>query len=233
LEQDVERVLVVDDGSTDATGGVLEDIDVEVIVHRENLGKGFALSSGFRRALELGAKRVITIDADGQHRPEDIPRLEAMSRMHPGAIVIAARLRDRDKAPRLRRFANEVADFWISWAGGQRIRDSQSGFRLYPAGVLTEVPTHERKGKGFVFESEILIDASHWGAEFRFVPIDTCYDVSVRSSYYKPWRDTWGIISMVAGHLLKKGMYPTGLLRSLGLLAPSNSHRNVSSHLPR
>lgn len=233
LEQNVELVIVVDDGSTDATCRRVKDTGVDLVVHSENLGKGAALSSGFRRALESGATRVISIDADDQHRPKDISRLEAMSLKHPEAIVIAARMHGRGEAPPLRRFGNAVADFWISWASGQRIQDTQSGYRLYPSQVLRSMSLPSGGRRGFVYESEILIDASQKGTEIRSVAIDTRYLESSRSSHYRPWRDTWGIVSMVAGRLLRKGMYPMGLLRTLGVLSPSYNHRNVSSHSPR
>lgn len=233
LEQDVERVIIVDDGSTDATCRRVEDTGADLVVHSENLGKGAALSTGFRRALESGATRIISIDADDQHRPEDISRLEAMSLKHPDAIVIAARMHGRDEAPPLRRFGNAVADFWISWASGQRIQDSQSGYRLYPSQVLRSMTLPSGCRHGFVYESEILIDASQQGTEIRSVAIDTRYLESSRPSYYRPWRDTRGIVSMVAGRLLRKGMYPMGLLRSLGILAPSYNHRHVPSQSSR
>lgn len=232
LEQDVDRVIVVDDGSTDATGFKVKETGVDLMVHSENLGKGAALSSGFRHALESGATRVISIDADEQHRPEDISRLEAMSLRHPEAIVIAARVHGRGEAPTFRRFGNAVADFWISWASGQPIQDTQSGYRLYPSQVLRNMTSPGSGHRGFVYESEILIDASQRGTEIRSVAIDTRYLASSRTSYYRPWRDTWSIVSMVAGRLLRKGMYPMGLLRSLGVLAPSYNRRSIPSQSP-
>jgi len=222
--QDVDRIIIVDDGSTDATATRIRALEtedgaaprLELIRHRTNRGKGFALASGIARALACGGQHIVTIDADGQHCSGDIPRLERAAVCAPEAIVIAARTEARDAAPPLRRFANEVADFWISWACGRRIEDTQSGFRLYPAAVLAGLSVRPRRNAGFAFETELLIDGVAAGAEIRSVPIMTRYLPDRRLSHYRPWRDTWSIIRLVGAKLLSRGMYPTGLLRSLG-----------------
>ena len=229
LAQRVGCLIVVDDGSQDGTAEALAGLDVVLIRHPRNLGKGFALAAGMRRALALGAERVVTIDADGQHRSADIPRLVACATTAPRAVVIAARLRGREQAPALRRFGNAFADFWISWACGRPVADTQSGFRLYPAGLLECLSTQPRCGQGFVFESEILIDAAAAGADLLCIPIDTCYCPNGRASHYRPWRDTWGIVRMVGARLLRSGFYPLGLLRALGLLRLAPSAEGVYS----
>lgn len=217
-----QRIIVVDDGSTDATASLVAaagrdgvGCPVELLHHRHNQGKAFALADGMARALQSGARRIITIDADGQHSGADIPRLERAAADHPRAIFIAARLRGRERAPRLRRFANDVADFWISWACGRRIDDTQSGFRLYPAERLACVRTRPRRNQGFLFETELLIDAVRGGADVRAVSIATLYRPDGRASHYRPWRDTWHIVRLVGGKLLRRGMDPAGLVRSL------------------
>jgi glycosyltransferase involved in cell wall biosynthesis len=218
-----ERVVVVDDGSADGTAALVCGLiasarcpcPLELIRHRTNQGKGFALASGIARALAAGARRIITLDADGQHDGADLPRLEHVAELDPAAVVIAARTRDRERAPPLRRFANGVADFWISWACGQRIEDTQSGFRLYPADLLARLAARPRRGQGFAFETLLLINGVHLGARVRSVPITTRYDQHARPSHYRPWRDTWSIIRLVGGKLLRRGMYPGGLVRVL------------------
>jgi glycosyltransferase involved in cell wall biosynthesis len=225
-----ERIIVVDDGSTDQTAArvraqiaaAMPGGAVELLRHPANLGKGFALASGIAHALALGTQRVITFDGDGQHTGADILRLEQIAARDPEALVIAARTRNRGRSPPLRRFANATADFWISWACGRRIDDTQSGFRLYPAALLARLPTRPRRGHGFAFETELLIDAVAAGATPRYVPIATLYPEHGRASHYRPWGDTWSIILLVAGRLIRRGMYPSGLLRSLGA-APAES----------
>jgi glycosyltransferase involved in cell wall biosynthesis len=225
------RVIVVDDGSVDGTAALVQDwtrseecvASVDLIRHPTNLGKGFALSSGVARALAVGAERITTIDADGQHDGADLPRLDQLAARYPTAIVIGARTADRDQAPALRRFANEVADFWISWACGRRIHDTQSGLRLYPADLLARIDIRPRQGHGFAFETELLIKGVGAGADVRSIPIATRYHPHGRASHYRPWRDTWSIIQLVGGHLIRRGLHPRGLLRAL-------SHNRAAAH---
>jgi glycosyltransferase involved in cell wall biosynthesis len=211
----IKRVIVVDDGSSDATSRVLAALPaVTVLRNPQNLGKGRSLLRGVRLAIEQGAAAVVTLDGDGQHRPEDIPLLLDMASAHPDTIIIAARLHNRHCAPPLRRFANRCADFWISRAAGYCIQDSQSGFRFYPAALLQQCPT---ASDHFVFESEILIDAAQRGIFSKCVAIDTLYYPNARNSHYRPARDTWEIVRMVTGKLFDRGLHPLGLLRSQGI----------------
>jgi len=215
--QHIATVIVVDDGSSDGTADQAEAAGAWVLRQPVNQGKGAALWRGMQEALARGANAVITLDADGQHCPEDIPKLLEVHGRQPHCLVIAARLEHRDRAPPLRRFANGMADFWVSWAAGCPIRDTQSGFRLYPAALLRKLPPLENQRRGFVFESELLIHAAHHGHYPAMVKIATLYPSQGRPSHYRPWHDTLRIVAMVAWELIKQGLYPLGLLRSLGL----------------
>jgi glycosyltransferase involved in cell wall biosynthesis len=214
----VDQVIVVDDGSTDGTVEEVRKLPLSIVHHPTNLGKAASLWNGMQHALNAGADKVITLDADGQHRPEDIPRLIAAGRANPTALILAARTKQRGQVPKLRGFANAMADFWISWASGCPIRDTQSGFRLYPAELIRRVRVPHGRHNGFVFESEILIEAAR--QEFPVVSIDIAavYRPNARASYYRPLIDTVRIIRMVAWKLLSRGMYIHGLLRSRGVL---------------
>ena len=209
------RVLVVDDGSADGTVDRLHGLRVSLLRHGVNQGKAASLRSAFEYALAHGAACVATLDGDGQHDPRDVPRLLAAWQRSPDRIVIGARLHDRSRFPPLRYFGNRFACFWISWAAGHPIADSQSGFRIYPRAVL-EIGTSDRvRSDRFTFESEILIEAAHRGHSTLAVAIPGRYPEGARCSHYRSVVDTAKIVAMVARRLLRKGLYPRGLWRSL------------------
>ncbi len=208
-------VIVVDDGSTDGTAGALEGLGVTLISNPANFGKGASLWRGFALALAEGADAVITLDGDAQHRPEDIPRLVAAWRADPERIVIGARLWDRDKVPPLRYFGNRFANFWVAWASGWPVEDSQSGFRLYPAPLLRRVKVAHGPGARFAFESEILIEAGRAGVRSAAVPIAALYPANARASHYRSALDTARIVRMIAWKLFSRGFDLPALVRSL------------------
>jgi glycosyltransferase involved in cell wall biosynthesis len=211
----VRQVIVVDDGSVDGTAEQLQGLDVSVLRNPQNLGKAVSLWRGMSQAIQQGAPAVITLDGDGQHRPEDIPQVLAAANANPGNLIVASRLRHTEGAPPLRLFANHTANFWISWASGYRIHDTQSGFRLYPAELLRRLSAPQGIRSGFVFESEVLIEAAWQGIRSKPVTIDSIYLKAARPSHYRPVLDTVRIILMVALRLLRRGLYPIGLWRSL------------------
>ncbi|HJW80804.1 MAG TPA: glycosyltransferase family 2 protein [Acidiferrobacterales bacterium] len=208
------QVIVVNDGSTDGTGAALAGLPVRVVHHERNLGKAAALWHGAEAARALGVDAVVTLDGDGQHAPEDIPRLVAAAEQNPGSIVIGARLADRAAIPRARYLANRFAVFWLSWACGQRLDDSQSGFRVYPAVLFRELAVPHDRARSFVFESEILIEAARRGHRCVMVPIAAIYPRAMRASHFRPVLDIARIARMVARKLLSRGLYPQGLYRA-------------------
>ncbi len=205
----VAAVVVVDDGSVDGTAAAAGG-SARVIRHARNLGKAAALMSGFAAALDAGADWIITLDGDGQHRPADIPVLLAAQDGQPRRMVLAARLTGRHNAPWIRSLANRTADFWISLAAGQRIADTQSGFRLYPREFLEGLDLRADRIHGFVFESEILIEAAWRGYEIVSVTIPAIYHKQGRSSHYLPIRDTLRITRVVLGRIIKRAFNRTG-----------------------
>lgn len=230
--QQTPWVIVVDDGSHDASAALAEAAGAQVLRQAENQGKGAALWRGMRHALAQGATAVITLDADGQHQPEEIPRLLQAHRQHPDRPIIAARLQQRATVPPARRFANWMADFWISWAAGCPISDTQSGFRLYPAALLAQIAGPPPHGRDFGFEAVLLMAAGHQRRYPYTVAIAALYPPQARPSYYRPWRDTWRITRLVAASLLRRGLYPLGLLRALRLLPLAPAPHN-DTHLAR
>jgi glycosyltransferase involved in cell wall biosynthesis len=213
LQQGVP-VIVVDDGSTDGTSAALVGLDVIRLRHEINQGKAASLWRGMQHALALGVETVVTLDGDGQHRPEDIPRLLETAARFPGQIIIGSRMHERAAFPQSRYCANRIANFWISWAAGYRIEDSQSGFRLYPATLLRTARVPHDTVHGFVFESEILIEAARAGIYSRTVPIAAIYHQAARASHFHAVRDIARITRMVAWKLLSRGLYLQGLVRA-------------------
>jgi UDP:flavonoid glycosyltransferase YjiC (YdhE family) len=210
----LDRVVVVDDGSIDRTVDCLRELPVTVIRHPHNLGKAAALWRGMQYAMTEGAAAVLTLDGDGQHDPDDIPALITLHRCDPSAIIIGARLHHSRRIPWLRLLANRVANFWVSWAAGQRIHDSQSGFRLYPTSLLNAAGSRCDPTSGFAFESEILIEAGRMGIPIRVVPVSTTYGRHLRQSHFRQVHDVARITRMVTRKLLAKRLDIAGLLKS-------------------
>lgn len=207
-------VIVVDDGSTDGTLDSIADLPVRTLRRAQRGGKGAALHDGFALALSLGADAVMTMDADGQHAPADIPRLMAAARQHPERIVIGARLIGRERQPRSRRRANAVADWFLSWACGHRVIDTQSGHRVYPrraAALARACPA-----SGFDFEAEILIEAAAHGITTVAVPIEARYAPGLRPSHFAPVADVLRITRLVAGRIIRGGLMLDHLWRLRG-----------------
>jgi glycosyltransferase involved in cell wall biosynthesis len=209
------NVIVVDDGSTDGTREALTGLGITLLINEKNRGKADSLWRAFQEALAHGASAVITLDADGQHAPEEIPAFMAAMARDPEAFLIGARHGEHRKRARWRFVANRVADFWISWAAGLPIEDSQSGFRLYPARLLRTLTVKHGRKESFVFESEVLIEAGRRGARFRAIAITVAPRTGSRRSHFRPVSDIARITAMVGMKLLVRGLYPQGLYRSL------------------
>ena len=204
-------VIVIDDGSDDGTVEIVRELPVTLIRHDQRMGKGEALRSGFRAALEAGYAGAVTMDGDGQHVAADIPRLLTAATLYPHHIITAARLINRDRQPVYRRMANNFADWGISLGCGQRLVDTQSGQRYYPHEVLelADIPA-----EGFVFESDILIEAA-WQKSVRVasVPIESRYEHTYhtgprqfRMSHFRPLHDFMSITTHVVMKVLRAGV---------------------------
>lgn len=213
--QQTPNVIVVNDASTDATAEIVRQTPARLVEHPRNQGKAGALLTGMAEAMSLKVDCVITLDGDGQHDPQQLPQLLNAFESYPNHLIIAARLKNRENAPRARRIANKIADFWVGWAASSPIADSQSGFRLYPIELVRNLKTNAANPSGFVFESEVLIDASTAGYGLAFVPIASCYPKERRASHFRPGFDITQITLMVAGKLLRRWMNLPGLAKSL------------------
>ncbi len=208
------NVIVVDDGSTDGTAEALTGLDVTLLRNEQNCGKAGSLVRGFDHALAHEAAGVITLDADGQHAPEEIPVFLEQAKDCPNTLLIGARRREQRRVSFWRYAANRIADFWIGWAAGKPIEDSQSGFRLYPAQLLRTVKIPHGPERSFVYESEILIEAARRGCEIQSVAVSVTRRSGPRPSHFRPILDIMKIVRMVAWKLVSRGMYPAGLVHA-------------------
>jgi glycosyltransferase involved in cell wall biosynthesis len=199
-----EHVLVVDDGSDDATAAQLRGLPITLIQHAVNRGKGASLWRGFQHALAADCAGVVTLDGDGQHAPADIANLVTAARTHWDRLIIGQRGRAPRRVRPLRYLANRVADFGIGLVSGYAINDSQSGFRCYPAALLRGLRAQPDKAHSFSFESEALIDAARAGFAPLFVPIETCVALGTRPSHFRPVYDAL----VIAWRVLRKGLTP-------------------------
>ena len=204
------NVIVVDDGSEDGTADHIADLPVTVLRHPRRMGKGASLRTGFAEALRREYHAIVTMDGDGQHAAEDIPRLLEAGNRHPGHIVIGARLRKRALQPTYRRIANEFGDWGIAWGTGYQVADSQSGQRLYPAAVCA-LGCSGIPGEDFVFEAQILMSAAQQlGTRCVSVPIEARYSQvhgapDFRPSHFRPLRDLWRITSHIVLQCVRRG----------------------------
>ncbi len=207
-----EKVIVVVDGSVDKTIEKLEGLPITLIIHEENKGKAASLWDGFMAALELDIDAIITIDGDGQHAAEDIPLLLNKAIEFPNDIIIGARLADKSAIPAKRYYANKLANFWVGWAAGYAIADSQSGFRLYPKILFENLKISTEHG--FVFESEILIKAAQLGVYSHPVKIPAVYKKGARPSHFRGVHDITLITKMVWKSLHTRWFFLSGLYSS-------------------
>lgn len=167
-----ENILVVDDGSFDSTCDVANLFGVGVLRHEKNRGKGSALQTGFSEILKSDFDGVITMDADLQHEPEEIPFFLDYFLLKKCDIIIGSRLHDKQGMPLHRIVSNTVTTFLVQSRIGKKISDSQSGFRFIQRRVLEVV---KLQSPGFEAETEFLIKAAAHGFSFGTIPIKTIY----------------------------------------------------------
>ncbi len=219
-------VLVVDDGSSDGSADAAAAAGAAVLRTDGRRGKGAALRIGFAEALCRGAERVLTLDGDGQHDPDDIPRLLAASAALPGALVIGSRLADGGASMKPARLgALRVAGFFINWLTGQHVADTQSGFRVYPRALLEAVVP--RRG-GFVLETEMLVRAADAGFAIRELPVTPGLGAG-RPSRFRPLRDGSAVATYLIAHGIRRWVRDAGIVAAV-LLRPFTPARVKQRH---
>lgn len=186
------EVIVVDDGSDDRTAEAAENAGAIVLRQEQNLGKGLALQRGFEEARARGYDLMVTMDADGQHRPEEIGRFVETYVRTGIPVLIGNRMADPRGMPRIRRWTNRFMSWWLSRLMGQDVPDTQCGYRLYRADVLPEVMTRSQR---FAAESEILLRVARKGFRLGAVPISTVY--GDERSKINPMADTARFVRML------------------------------------
>ena len=215
----VDAVIVIDDGSTDGTAETLTNSGTRVVRHTQNVGKGQRLVEGLEAAFDAGASQVITLDADGQHDPMDIPAFLDRARTSPGAIILGDRSGQSKSMPRLRAFGNGFGSFFVSWACARKLRDAQCGMRLYPLQAWRNVRVPPNYVDGFLFETAVLLYAADAGVPFVTLPIAARYEGYVhRPSHFDPTNDFLRIAGMVARFIFRRRLRLHGLLVSLRIV---------------
>jgi len=184
-----ENVIVVNDGSTDSTSGILANFPlIQQIFIEKNQGKGIALRQGFKHAVNLGYRYAITIDSDGQHFPEDIPAIIEALENEPRkeVLLIGARNMTQLGVPKKSSFGNKFSNFWFWVETGIRLQDTQSGFRLYPLFAMENMKFYTKK---FEFEIEAIVKAAWSGIDVKNVPVQIHYEMKNRVSHFRPFKD--------------------------------------------
>jgi glycosyltransferase involved in cell wall biosynthesis len=185
--------IVVNDGSSDETKRVVSENGAHLLEHPLNLGKGAALQTGFQYILQKDYQVVITLDADGQHDPSEIPSLLKIYQSVNPDILVASRAAEFGRMTFLRRFWNRLGVKAVARLCHSDITDSQSGFRLIRAKVLKEVSLSTSR---FETELELLIKACKKGFSVLSVPINTQKVDGTGSSHFRPVVDTWMVCKL-------------------------------------
>jgi len=195
VKAQLDNVLVVDDGSTDATETNARAAGVEVIRHTVNQGKGAAIKTGLRTLSDRpNIEYALVLDGDGQHAPEEIPRFLAAANETRLPMYVGNRMSDVEKMPFVRKLTNRFMSGQISKVCGQEVPDSQCGFRMMHRDLLPSMVAIATTK--FDYETEMLVVASRRGCKIGAVPISTIY--GDEKSKIHPVRDTIRFYEMMA-----------------------------------
>lgn len=193
------HIIVIDDGSQDQTAVIARQTGSMVLQNGVNRGKGYALKKGFRYAIEKGFEAVITLDGDLQHDPLEIPNFIGCFEKINADLILGDRTYDFSAMPLDRQFSNKMTSLLISLLVVQRVRDSQSGYRLIKTEVLKRIKLTSNR---YETESELLLKALLLGYKIASVPIKTIYNN--QPSHIHRVIDTWRFLKVVLTCLIKR-----------------------------
>ena len=186
IQKQLPAVIVVDDGSSDATSKLAAAAGADVLRHEQPRGKGAALQAGWQRALERGFSWALTMDGDGQHSPQDIPAFLACAERSGANLVVGNRMAQPLGMPWLRRWTNRFMSWRLSRLAGCPLPDTQCGFRLMDLRAWSKL---ELQTSHFEIESELLLAFAAAGQRIDFVPVQVIYQDE--ASKIRPLKDTW------------------------------------------
>jgi len=192
----VDKVLVIDDGSIDDTTKVAEEAGAKVITHEKNCGKGIAIRTGFKYALQKNYDYVVTIDGDGQHNPTEISNVLGNLMNNGHDISLGFRQGDNTEMPGWRKIGKRVLDYATSFGNGGYITDSQCGFRAFNKKAIQSI-TPRLNGEAFCIESEQLIKAHELGLEITETNVSCKYNDLKNTSTKDPTSHGFSVLSYI------------------------------------
>lgn len=183
-----DRIIAVNDGSNDLTADILRRFrNITVVTHEVNRGKGIALQTGFKKAVEKGYRYAVTIDSDGQHNPDDLPGFIEKIEAEPDSMIVGARNMEQSTVPGKSSFGHKFSNFWYKVETGIALPDTQSGYRLYPVQKLKDIRYITNR---FEFEIEVIVRAAWAGLNVTSVPVSVIYfPKETRVSHFRPLQD--------------------------------------------
>ena len=209
----VDYVVVYDDGSTDKTSEVAENTGAYVIKNSENKGKGFALQALFKYARHHNCETIITMDGDGQFKPDEIPKICNPILNDNQDVVVGYRFDNNDEMPKYREVGNKMLDRISNLNTKLPVRDTQSGFRAYSKKAINSIMF---SNEGFGADTEILIDAFEKGLKITEEKITVLYNTGYSTSSKNPISHTTGVVASIIESILIK--HPLKYLGIPGLL---------------
>jgi glycosyltransferase involved in cell wall biosynthesis len=193
VQEYTPNILVINDGSTDDTRKIIAAIpNIYTVNYEPNRGKGWALRTGFKKAIELGYQYAITIDSDGQHFAKDLPMFIEKLQEEKSALIMGARnMNTTENVPGKSSFGNRFSNFWYRFETGISLPDTQTGYRLYPLKPISKMKFFTRK---YEFEIEIIVRLAWAGVKVISIPVSVYYPpFEERISHFRPFKDFFRI----------------------------------------